>query len=61
MKYYNQTMNLNSDEAIIEFWDIYHREKWWSKDQWVCWFISSIFEDCSDADLFIDLQYHFIY
>ncbi len=37
------------------------REELWSKDQQVCWFISSIFEDCSDANLFIDLQYHFIY
>ncbi len=37
------------------------REEWWSKDQWVYWFILSIFEDCSDADLFINLQYHFIY
>ncbi len=27
MKYYNWTMNLNSDETITEFWDIYHREK----------------------------------
>ncbi len=27
IKYYNQTMNLNSDETITEFWDIYHREK----------------------------------
>ncbi len=27
MKYYNQTMNLNSDETITEFWDIYCREK----------------------------------
>ncbi len=27
MKYYNQTINLNSDETITEFWDIYHREK----------------------------------
>ncbi len=37
------------------------REEWWSKDQRVYWFISSIFEDCSDANLFINLQYHFIY
>ena len=27
MKYYNRTMNLNSDEIITEFWDIYCREK----------------------------------
>ncbi len=27
MKYYNRTMNLNSDETIIELWDIYCREK----------------------------------
>ncbi len=27
MKYYNQTMNLNSDETITELWDIYHRKK----------------------------------
>jgi len=27
MKYYNRTMNLNSDETITEFWDIYHKEK----------------------------------
>ncbi len=27
MKYYNWTMNLNSDETITEFWNIYHREK----------------------------------
>ena len=27
MKYYNRTMNLNSDETITELWDIYHREK----------------------------------
>ncbi len=27
MKYYNQTMNLNSDKTITELWDIYHREK----------------------------------
>ncbi len=27
MKYYNQTMNLNSNETITELWDIYHREK----------------------------------
>ncbi len=37
------------------------REEWWSRDQRVCWFISSIFEDCFDTNLFIDLQYHFIY
>ncbi len=37
------------------------REEWWSRDQWVCWFILSIFENYSDADLFINLQYHFIY
>ncbi len=37
------------------------REEWWSRDQWVCWFILNIFENCSDADLFINLQYHFIY
>ncbi len=40
---------------------LFQREEWWSRDQRVCWFISSIFEDCSDADLFINLQYHFIY
>ena len=27
IKYYNQTMNLNSDETITEFWDIYCKEK----------------------------------
>jgi hypothetical protein len=27
IKYYNQTMNLNSDEIITELWDIYCREK----------------------------------
>ena len=27
MKYYNWTMNLNSDETITELWNIYHREK----------------------------------
>ncbi len=27
MKYYNQTMNLNSDKTITELWNIYHREK----------------------------------
>ncbi len=27
MKYYNRTMNLNSDKTITEFWDIYRREK----------------------------------
>ncbi len=27
MKYYNWTMNLNSDEIITEFWDIYCKEK----------------------------------
>jgi len=27
MKYYNQTMNLNSDKTITEFWNIYCREK----------------------------------
>ncbi len=27
MKYYNRTMNLNSDETITELWNIYHREK----------------------------------
>ncbi len=37
------------------------RKEWWSRDQQVCWFISSIFEDCSDANLFINLQYHLIY
>ncbi len=61
MKYYNQTMNLNLDEIITEFWNIYCKEK--NDDQEIneCWFILSIFEDCSDADLFINLQYHFIY
>ncbi len=27
MKYYNQTMNLNSDEIITEFWNIYCKEQ----------------------------------
>jgi hypothetical protein len=27
IKYYNWTMNLNSDEIIIEFWNIYYKEK----------------------------------
>ncbi len=27
IKYYNWTMNLNSDETITEFWNIYCREK----------------------------------
>ncbi len=27
MKYYNWTMNLNSDETIAELWNIYYREK----------------------------------
>ncbi len=27
IKYYNQTMNLNSDETITELWNIYCREK----------------------------------
>ncbi len=27
MKYYNQTMNLNSDKIITELWDIYCRKK----------------------------------
>ncbi len=27
IKYYNWTMNLNSDEIITEFWNIYCREK----------------------------------
>ncbi len=64
----------NSDEILqlnyeFEFrWDYYwtlkyllQREEWWSRDQQICWFILSIFEDCSDANLFIDLQYCFIY
>ncbi len=27
MKYYNWTINLNSDETITEFWNIYCKEK----------------------------------
>ncbi len=27
IKYYNWTMNLNSDKIITEFWNIYCREK----------------------------------
>ncbi len=27
IKYYNQTMNLNSDEIITEFWNIYCKKK----------------------------------
>jgi hypothetical protein len=27
IKYYNQTMNLNSDEIITELWNIYCKEK----------------------------------
>ncbi len=27
MKYYNWTINLNSDETITELWNIYHKEK----------------------------------
>ncbi len=27
MKYYNWIMNLNSNETIIELWDIYCKEK----------------------------------
>ncbi len=27
MKYYNWTMNLNSNKIITEFWNIYCREK----------------------------------
>ncbi len=27
MKYYSQTMNLNSDKTITEFWNIYCKEK----------------------------------
>ncbi len=27
MKYYNRTINLNSDETITEFWNIYCKEK----------------------------------
>ncbi len=27
MKYYNWTMNLNSDETITELWNIYCRKK----------------------------------
>ncbi len=59
MKYYNWTMNLNSDETIIEFWNIYCREK--NDDQEINESADSFLEDCSDANLFINLQYHFIY
>ncbi len=27
MKYYNWTINLNSDKTITELWNIYHKEK----------------------------------
>ncbi len=27
IKYYNWIMNLNSDEIITEFWDIYYKKK----------------------------------
>ncbi len=52
-------MNLNSDETIIEFWNIYCREK--NDDQEINESADLFLEDCSDANLFINLQYHFIY
>ncbi len=27
IKYYNHTVNLNSEKAVVEPWDIYHREE----------------------------------